>query len=293
MPSGKNQSDHEDSTAEGSQGEFNFFMYKYPWFTWFNDVFWHGDRNPGNHVALNDRAYSEWKGNIFGIFRRPESRALSAFYHFAEGKGDVLEYASEIYGQQANMLTMGQHAAYKIRCEFRFRVDENCPLAKVSKPNGELAIERLKGFAFIGLLEEYDLSVCLFHRMFGGECLPVEFLNMRPHIASALETREKKARDLDLLRRHRDPIDGPLYDAAARIFWANVRRYDAHRRSCLETCSGAPHIFGGSSADAAAEGAPGARSSGREPRGLSMVSTDVRVRPEREYDWPGRYVMDD
>ena len=35
-------------------------------------------------------------------------------------------------------------------------------------------------FAFVGLTEEWDLSVCLFHRMFGGECHVREFLDVRP-----------------------------------------------------------------------------------------------------------------
>jgi hypothetical protein len=37
-----------------------------------------------------------------------------------------------------------------------------------------LAIERLDGFSFVGLEEEWPLSVCLFHVINGGECFGVE-----------------------------------------------------------------------------------------------------------------------
>jgi len=281
MPSGNNQSDPEDRTTEGSQGEENFFVYKYPYTTWFQDVFWHGDKNPANHVPLDTRpegSYSQWKGNIFGIFRKPERRTLSAFYHFMNGDGDLLEFANETYGQQASIMSMGAEAKYKLFCEFR--KEEFCPLAKATKPNVRLAIERLKGFAFVGLLEEYDLSVCLFHRMFKGECLPVEFINMRPHLKASRESKEKKAQDLALLEHNKDPFDGPFYDAAARIFWANVKKYDVRRSTCLETCRSAAHIFGSSEA-----------TDHQNSSGLSLLS--VAVATDMEYDWPDRYVLDD
>lgn len=248
MPTGRNQSDPEDRTTEGSQGEWNFFKFKYPYEQWFQGVFWHDDNNPANHVAVDTQpvgSYSDWKGNFFGIFRQPEHRILSAFYHFMHGKGDLLEYAHEIQGQTASMMSMGKKAVSKIKCEFREDSHIHCPIAKVTKPDVRLAIERLKGFAFIGLLEQYDLSVCLFHRMFQSECLAVEFINMRPHISSALETKDKKSEDLALLMNHQDPFDGPLYAAAEHIFWENVRKYDARPTTCMETCSSVAHVFRG------------------------------------------------
>ena len=43
------------------------------------------------------------------------------------------------------------------------------------------AVERyLQTFAYGGLTDYYNLSVCLFHRMFGGKAHPDEFTNMRP-----------------------------------------------------------------------------------------------------------------
>ena len=50
-----------------------------------------------------------------------------------------------------------------------------------------LARTRVRQMAFVGMTEAWDLSVCLFHAMFGGECLAVEFNNSRP--SSELGTR--------------------------------------------------------------------------------------------------------
>ena len=47
-------------------------------------------------------------------------------------------------------------------------------------PDIEKALARVQGFQLVGLTDEYDLTVCLFHAMLGGECLPAEFINMRP-----------------------------------------------------------------------------------------------------------------
>jgi hypothetical protein len=282
MPSGRNQSDPEDRTTEGSQGEENFFKYKYPTQTWFQGVWWHADVNPANHVPLDSQpegSYKLWYGHFFGLFRKPAARTLSAYYHFMHGEGDLLEFASQTYGQQASMLSLGQPANYKIWCEFRKDVDTNCPLAKAHKPDVRLAIERLEAFAFIGLLEKYDLSICLFHRMFKTECLPVDFFNMRPHVIEANETEEKKARDLAILLRNPDPFDEPVYDAAARKFWENVKKYDVRRSTCLETCRSAAHMFEVSGA-----------TDQLNSTGVSLVQVDP---DDTEYDWPGRYILDD
>ena len=49
-----------------------------------------------------------------------------------------------------------------------------------SKITLEVAQEAAKrvheGFAFVGIAEEWDLSVCLFHEMFGGDCHAWDFV---------------------------------------------------------------------------------------------------------------------
>lgn len=128
-----------------------------------------------------------------------------------------------------------------IQCEFHFdesiAQDPDCsglckkclnqdPSAKALK----VALARLENFAFVGLTGYFDLSVCLFHAMFGGECRPVEFANMRPsHYLDDFP---------DFLKAHEidDPYDGELFKAASKIFWSNVAQYNVTSESCSRMC---------------------------------------------------------
>ena len=50
---------------------------------------------------------------------------------------------------------------------------------KVTAEMTALAIERVKDVAFVGLTEEWNDSICLFHAMFGGRMNPHSFQNVR------------------------------------------------------------------------------------------------------------------
>eukprot|EP00927_Polykrikos_kofoidii_P037457 TRINITY_DN3160_c0_g1_i1.p1 TRINITY_DN3160_c0_g1~~TRINITY_DN3160_c0_g1_i1.p1 ORF type:complete len:379 (+),score=46.68 TRINITY_DN3160_c0_g1_i1:72-1208(+) len=242
IPSGVNESDPEDTIAEGSQGEDNFFKYKYPVEDWFNGVFLHPG-NPGNHIPIDAAMYDRWRGSFVGLFRQPERRVLSAWHHFGTTRTNLSNFALEVQGQQASMLSLGRAGWAKISCEFGKYVDgiDQCPL--VQEPNVTLAIERLDGFAFVGLLEEYDLSVCLFHLRFGGDCLPVEFENMRPGEYVSDMKKQAQQVELDLLAEHPDPYDTPVYKAASQRFWIDVAKYEANPRTCSEICPFAADRF--------------------------------------------------
>merc|ERR1740130_1700859 len=83
----------------------------------------------------------------------------------------------------------------------------------------ELALWRLSdGFAFVGLTEEWALSVCLFHAMFGGDCHEREFLNVRPGVKHA----DHENYDASVLEGWVDPYDGALYAHTAKTFWENT-----------------------------------------------------------------------
>eukprot|EP00927_Polykrikos_kofoidii_P075643 TRINITY_DN71_c0_g2_i4.p1 TRINITY_DN71_c0_g2~~TRINITY_DN71_c0_g2_i4.p1 ORF type:complete len:359 (-),score=53.55 TRINITY_DN71_c0_g2_i4:24-1100(-) len=235
IPSGKNASDPEDTTIEGQQGEPNFFHFKYNASFWFRNVFRHPS-NPGQHRPVSADDYEVWKGNLFGMFRDPARRALSSWHYFAEGKGNLSQFAINIRGQQASMLSLGDAAEQRKLCEIR-NLSTNCSNSEV--PNVTLAIERLEGFAFIGLTEEFDLSICLFHLMFGGECFDVEFFNMRPGAYKKEEEADRLESELAMLRAQGDPWDTPFYEAASRRFWSDVEKYDATRTTCRSTCPSA------------------------------------------------------
>ena len=125
------------------------------------------------------------------ILPEPRDRAHSAYHHFPTPLHSPdctrivseREYAERVRGTMVKMVA-GQasgldcHVAshqlikgmpYKNLCDQRY------------EPDVPLALSRLRhGFSFVGLTEAWALSICLFHAVFGGPCMPVEFSNSRP-----------------------------------------------------------------------------------------------------------------
>jgi hypothetical protein len=244
IPSGKNHSDPEDMTARPEDFYdrhlvLDFFEFKYPVGSWFQDVFRH-PTNPGGHVPIMEDEWTEWKGSWITVLRQPEARASSAWHHFGKGRGDVLKFQRNVQGQQARMLSSGEAAASSVLCERTggglFDSSAPCDISPV--PNVTLAVERLRDFAFVGILEEYDMTVCLFHVMFGSECLPVEFSNSRA--TNYHEDEAAKERELNLLKKTPDPWDTPVYEAALERFNADLVRYGVTKSTCREVCPGGP-----------------------------------------------------
>lgn len=102
------------------------------------------------------------------------------------------------------------------------------------------AIQRLDdGFSFVGLTEEWALSVCLFHAMFGGECHEREFRNVHPG-----ERQGDLAHDTSELGDWVDPWDGALYEHAYSTFWNNIAKYGVTPDTCTKSfCSSVPDSF--------------------------------------------------
>merc|ERR1712151_1036130 len=95
-----------------------------------------------------------------------------------------------------------------------------------------------KEFKFIGLTEEWDISVCLFHKMFGGNCHRREFVNLRPGTESSTEPYST-----DILQGFVDEVDGKFYAKARRMFLSNLQRFGVSRESCMDICSSFPDPF--------------------------------------------------
>ncbi|CAJ1428348.1 unnamed protein product, partial [Effrenium voratum] len=150
-------------------------------------------------------------------------------------------YARFVQGLVTKLLA-GRLMFTPIKCEFEYAesyqdYETNCSSQKcldcISDPAADLqkAFSRLQGFAFVGLTEYFDLSVCLFHAMFGGDCHAVEFLNMRKGVD------HKDPEELmEKLKEQEDPYDGAVYAEVSRIFWANVKQYNVSAETCARIC---------------------------------------------------------
>ena len=101
-----------------------------------------------------------------------------------------------------------------------------------SAPGWRGAVERLRGFRFIGIFEEWQSSICLYHRMIMRDrpCVEVEFAIDNQEVA--IGDPQLGAQVLEAAGLALDPEDTPFYQAARRLFFENVRRYEVTEESC-------------------------------------------------------------
>ena len=115
-----------------------------------------------------------------------------------------------------------QHAG----CQTRMVLGQSCwSHEPLNHSELKAAQRRLEQFAFVGITDRYDESVCLFHAMAGGSRGPVavEFEDVRRDAAAHTHNTSH------LLTGLKDPYDGPLYEKAVAIFERNLAGSDAKR----------------------------------------------------------------
>jgi len=79
----------------------------------------------------------------------------------------------------------------------------------------EMAIDRLKTFAFVGDTDDWDNSICLFHAMFGDKFNAHSVTNVRPTHNINKKYDPKLA--TELIKPEDDPHDWKLYLAAKQL----------------------------------------------------------------------------
>jgi len=210
------------------------------------------DRYPKQHYcepgvlsssfATQHRPAAQWEfvsESVVGFFRRPAQRLISAhrngfhasglgsaaFRRLREGCGGAVAGAGcfarwpGIAGCSARMLT-GLTCADPAAEEAGQRWDRG--LGRV-----EQAVANLAKMRFVGLTEDWDESVCLFHRMFGGRVNPAEFKDFHPHPGKSEDYDEAE------LGGFVDEADELVYAAAARRFAALKAEYvEGDRSAC-------------------------------------------------------------
>jgi len=188
---------------------------------YFQNLLWMKNGNWGNHDGITPVVYQLWKGKFVGMFRKPASRMLSAWQHFANND-DPMVFADQAAGGMTKMLA-GQENGF----DCLMKALNRCKIKQT--PKLDLALDRLRhGFKFVGLSEEFDLSICLLHAMFGGRCFAAEFVNTRPGSYST-ELRERNP-----FVKFYDPDDEAIYKEASQIFWSRVKEYKVTARSCKQ-----------------------------------------------------------
>lgn len=207
--------------------------------------------------------YSKYvKGHGVTILRQPEQRIISGWNNDAHSWPEALykrwpanlrEYAEVVNGCAVKMMTRDINGLH-----FGYNGDACGDPQPVTSKEASLAVERLReGFIFVGIIEEWDLSICLFRHMFGGDCLKSDFSSMPdPHGGVWDDGKEldktnwksipksktnSSLYDTSQLGDFRDVHDGALYEEAQRMFAEARNRHSVTLASCQPCFSQAGH----------------------------------------------------
>jgi len=177
----------------------------------------------GNHEGIGRQYDNKYKGHAIMMMRQPEQRIMSQYYHKQLGwklpwHPTPSQFAFGLTGCYVKMLTRDSGSA--LECGQTF--------SEPTQAEVQEAIRRMKeGFVFIGITEQWDLSVCLFRAKFGGKCLPSDFMNTR-HGTKRAST----AYDLTSLGGYKDKYDGQVYAEALKIFYEELHQYNLSEFTC-------------------------------------------------------------
>lgn len=185
------------------------------------------------HVNVGSYFDEVYDGHGVMMLRQPEQRFIS-HYNFLPASvyefWPIADAAAEGKGCMVRMLTKdpigwGHKDCLGVDEEYQKMGELN-----VSTDDVVEAKRRLRRYAFVGITEEWSLSVCLFHTMFGGTCHQAEFADVRLQRNSSAELY-----DTSVLEGNIDEFDGALYEEALSIFHENLRTYGVSDESC-QTC---------------------------------------------------------
>lgn len=167
--------------------------------------------------GIGDMVYQQVEGKLAGMFRDPLVRVLSDWSHTCELNPSCettpASYAVQYEGCVTMMLTRDGNL---IHCEVGDRPTfEEAALAK----------ERVStGFSFIGMTDDWDLSMCLFNAMFSNPCNARQFLADSGHIGNAYNVSE--------LDGWVDRFDTGVWEVAQDIFQSNLLKYGVSAEEC-------------------------------------------------------------
>lgn len=204
---------------------------------------------PGFHYQMQSHEclqpqLPEASGHFFGMIRQPEQRLISLHTYainenerqptspFAFPPSDIRDFFDVATGGMVYQLTHDDP-------DENFCTGHSANYNAVTDADVEEAVRVInEDFAFVGITEQWDLSICLMHEMFGGECTADQFEAHNPGIDP--ETGEVQATgsvyDVSVLEGRVDTQDRILYAEALRIFERNLEEYGVTVESCEQGC---------------------------------------------------------
>lgn len=180
----------------------------------------------GGHMSLAT-IWEPNKGHFVAMLRQPEQMLLSghnelhAWFEDQEPK-NALEYAKIMQGCQTKMLARESPLS-----PCRSDAPEPPTAAELA-----LALDRLlKGFAWVGITDDWDMSICAFHAKFGGSCLASDFANVNPGQNTTVSLY-----DTSVLEGWTDKSDNVVFAAAQGMLRTDMERYGVTTAFCEKAC---------------------------------------------------------
>lgn len=167
--------------------------------------------------GIGGLSYDVVKGNLVGFFRDPKIRLASDWAYSCSQRGGICaglaEFASEHEGCATQMLSRDGDM-------------EHCASTTLpTQEELEVAKDRvMTGFSFVGLTDQWDLSICLFNAMFNVPCQSSEFSSYSNHSTGS--------HDLSELDDFVDRFDTELFEVAQEKFQSNLLEYGVSDETC-------------------------------------------------------------
>lgn len=193
--------------------------------------------------------------HVVTMFRDPKYRLVSGYFHnyhdcphlrkrfFCPGENLNCNYLFRT-PMWRQMERLGEYHKCTSNCQAQMLTGNNCgvtpggkkrPSEKDLEPLALAAVDRM---GFVGLTEQWPLSVCLFHARFGGTCYKASFNNVR-------KGRSTHRYDIFLpIVKWSLGVDRKLYTKATTRFWKEIQDYNVtHERCRVELCPEAAEFF--------------------------------------------------
>ena len=159
------------------------------------------------------------------MFRSPAQRVISAFH---DGKHHIGLGEDEMLKEWDNLTVAGyaRHPGIS-NCMAKMLQGRQCAQTGGGAIDLNLAVERVRRLAFVGLVHRWNDSVCLLHRMYGGRPDRSEFLVFHAHQTS----KNPLGNPRSVLREHDESmLDGFVDHADERIFAEAVATFERNMR---------------------------------------------------------------
>mmetsp|Transcript_65093 Transcript_65093/g.121298 ORF Transcript_65093/g.121298 Transcript_65093/m.121298 type:complete len:368 (+) Transcript_65093:94-1197(+) len=198
--------------------------------------------------------------HVVTMVRNPNERLLSGYMHGRHYCDDLREWEAPGCNQTmgaamtdggyvnpacAPLLKVTPDSVRKYaectgRCMTNMLLGERCngQISKEVLPVAS-AIDTLQQLAFVGLTDEFPLSICLWHVRFGGECLGSEFKNLHPGLAHFQDDDPYFTNETLALLQD----DWRVYEKASEIFWNDIAAHEVTSSRCAALCPDAAELF--------------------------------------------------